>query len=219
MPGMDGYQATAQIRRDPLFSAARLPIIAMTAHALEDDRRKSLEAGLNDYVSKPVDVTNLANVLLRWVHSEPAAAVISQASDAHAIPAVDPGDLPASLESIDMVAALARRGDNKILYRKLLLMFHAEHSRDVHAIRSALQAEDIELASLLAHSLKGLAGTIGADELRAAAKDLEMAIAQGNTQVFETNFVIVIKSLNSAGYISMSRFANSFGDNPGLGNP
>ncbi|MCX6080159.1 MAG: PAS domain S-box protein [Chloroflexi bacterium] len=209
MPGMDGYQTTAQIRRDPRFSAARLPIIAMTAHALEDDRRKSLEADLNDYVSKPVDVTYLANVLLRWVHpqraqAQPAAVAISQDSDdaipdlvrddAHAIAAPEyhpesfpknpvvsgRDDLPASLESIDMSAALARLGNDKKLYRKLLLMFHAEHSRDVHAIRAALQADDIELAQRLSHSLKGLAGTIGADDLRAAAKDLETVISKGD---------------------------------------
>ena len=189
MPGMDGYQATAQIRRDPRFSTARLPIIAMTAHALESDRRKSLEAGLNDYISKPVDVTNLANVLMRWVHPEPAqaesaAADISQASGV-AIPALAPGDLPASLESIDMVAALARLGNNKILYRKLLLLFHDEHSRDVQAIRAALQTEDIELASRLAHSLKGLAGTLGADDLRAAAKDLETVISEGEAPLYD----------------------------------
>jgi PAS domain S-box-containing protein len=202
MPGMDGYQATAQIRRDPRFSAARLPIIAMTAHALESDRRRSLEAGLNDYVSKPVDATNLANVLLRWVHPAPAqaelaAASISQASDddAHAIPAVEyhpkepvglgQSDLPASLESINMSAALDRMGNNKHLYQKVLLLFHADHARDVHAIRAALQTGDFKLAQRLTHSLKGLAGTIGADDLCAAAKDLETCISKGDTLLYD----------------------------------
>jgi signal transduction histidine kinase/CheY-like chemotaxis protein len=186
MPGMDGYQATAHIRRDPRFSAARLPIIAMTAHALESDRRKSLESGLNDYVSKPVDVTNLANVLLRWVHPEPANPDLT-ADGSLPAPASqsDPSDLPASLDSIDMSAALARLGNNIFLYRKLLLLFHADHSGDVQAIRAALQAEDLDLAQRLAHSLKGLAGTLGADDLRAASKELEMAIAVGNAPIYE----------------------------------
>jgi CheY-like chemotaxis protein len=204
MPGMDGYQVTARIRQDPRYSAAQLPIIAMTAHALESDRRKSLEAGLSDYISKPVDVTNLANVLLRWVHPEPAqaesvAATIIQASDhAHTLQAVedhpeylpqDPvgskrDELPAALDSLDMVAALARLGDNKVLYRRMLLMFHAEHEQDVQAIRSALESNDLELARRLAHTLKGLAGSVGADELRAVAKQLETAIAQGKEPVY-----------------------------------
>jgi CheY-like chemotaxis protein/anti-sigma regulatory factor (Ser/Thr protein kinase) len=205
MPGMDGYQVTARIRQDPRYSAAQLPIIAMTAHALESDRRKSLEAGLSDYISKPVDVTNLANVLLRWVHPEPAqaesvAATIIQASDdAHALPEVedhpeylpqDPvgskrDELPAALDSLDMVGALARLGDNKVLYRRMLLMFHAEHEQDVQAIRSALESNDLELARRLAHTLKGLAGSVGADELGAVAKQLESAIAQVNEPVYE----------------------------------
>jgi CheY-like chemotaxis protein len=192
MPGMDGYQATAHIRRDPRFSAARLPIIAMTAHALESDRRKSLESGLNDYVSKPVDVTNLANVLLRWVHPEPAnpdltadGSIPDSESSPKDLVVSSPGDLPASLDSIDMPAALARLGNNIFLYRKLLLLFHADHSGDVQAIRAALQAEDLDLAQRLAHSLKGLAGTLGADDLRAASKELEMAIAVGNAPIYE----------------------------------
>jgi CheY-like chemotaxis protein len=67
MPGMDGYQATAQIRKDPRFDAARLPIIAMTAYALDGDNQKALEAGMNDYISKPVDMAQLARVLRRWM--------------------------------------------------------------------------------------------------------------------------------------------------------
>jgi CheY-like chemotaxis protein/nitrogen-specific signal transduction histidine kinase len=67
MPGMDGYQASAQIRQNQNKNALHLPIIAMTANAMESDRQKALDAGLNDYISKPVDVKQLALVLLRWV--------------------------------------------------------------------------------------------------------------------------------------------------------
>lgn len=205
MPGMDGYQVTAQIRRDPRFNAARLPIIAMTAHALESDRRKSLEAGLNDYVSKPVDVTNLANVLVRWLHhvtirTEHAEVfTVDDSIDQHAIQTseyfpeslsngrmdTERDDLPASQESIDMSAALARLGDNKKLYRKLLLMFYKEHSQDVHAIRAALKTDDNELALRLSHSLKGLAGTIGAVDLIASAKGLETVIYKGGLPLYD----------------------------------
>jgi two-component system sensor histidine kinase/response regulator len=67
MPGMDGYQATAMIRSDTRSKSARIPIIAMTAYALDGDSQRALDAGLNDYVAKPVDVSQLANVLVRWM--------------------------------------------------------------------------------------------------------------------------------------------------------
>jgi HPt (histidine-containing phosphotransfer) domain-containing protein len=158
----------------------------MTANAMEGDRQKALDAGLNDYVSKPVDISKLASVLLRWVHPlarENNSALISEnplRADANAVPVLAPGDLPAALDSINMVAALARLGGNKELYKRLLLMFHAGHEHAVMAIRVALKSNEIELARRLAHTLKGLAGTVGADELRAAAKQLETAIADGN---------------------------------------
>jgi len=201
MPGMNGYQATAQIRGTNLRSDPdQIPIIAMTANALNGDSQKAMEAGMSDYVSKPVDVAQLARVLARWLdqpslEGEAGPGKDSQSIDdmQEAIPAlVSPPEaragndlLPAALYSLDMVSALARLGNNKELYRRLLLMFLAEHAQDGTAIRAALKSNDIELAQRLAHTLKGLAGTVGAGELRAVAKDLEMAIAEGKEPLFE----------------------------------
>jgi CheY-like chemotaxis protein len=230
MPGMDGYQATAQIRElvpelalsSPQHSGVgrgagklapnqalnQIPIIAMTAYALDNDSQKALEAGMDDYVSKPVNVVQLASVLLRWldgprtiwqnpqyksvdspqnpVSADPPALSIPGAA---IWPESTPQQefLPAALDAIDMASALTRLADNKNLYRRLLVMFHSEHAQDVQAIRTALQRNDLELARRLAHNLKGLAGTVGADELNAAAKKLEMAIAEENPQVNESN--------------------------------
>ena len=191
MPGMDGYETTIQIRQELSFDSAHLPIIAITANALDADRQKALDAGLNDYVSKPVDVVKLASVLLRWVHPLPKENNSTSirgnqgSDDADTFPLLAKAELPATLDSIDMTAALTRLGDNKELYKRLLLMFHAGHEHTAQAIRAALKSNDTELAHRLAHTLKGLAGTMGADELRAVAKDLEMAIAEGNKPVFE----------------------------------
>ncbi|MCX6067349.1 MAG: response regulator, partial [Chloroflexi bacterium] len=203
MPGMDGYQATAQIRLTPQANAAQLPIIAMTANAMESDRQKALEAGMNDYVSKPVDVTQLANVLIHWVNSPAEKAAAVAASENQAPGALSPGsgnlpeshlkmpmgdgrvELPDTLEPINMLPALARLGDNKQHYQRLLHLFHTEHEQTAQAIRAALKSEDSELAGRLAHNLKGGAGTVGADELRAAAKQLETVIAAGNEPFYE----------------------------------
>jgi CheY-like chemotaxis protein len=190
MPGMDGYQTTAQIRKDLRFDKIRLPIIAMTAAAMEGDRQKALDADLNDYIPKPVNVTQLANVLLRWVHPQQAQsalvpAAITQGSD----------ELPAFLDLIDMSAALQRLDNNRQLYRRLLLIFHADHKQDVQRIRVALQENDLELARRLAHTLKGSAGTVGSDELRSAAKDLEMVIAEGRSPEYAASLERVEQKL------------------------
>jgi len=206
MPGIGGYKATAQIRRAARLNAAQPPIIAMTANAMKSDRQKAEEAGMNDYVSKPVDVVQLTSVLARWLDhpsletepekdsqptDDPKKAILALASPPESrsgYQAVDCSGqdlLLVALDSLDMVSALARLGNNKVLYRRLLLMFLADHTQDGTAIRAALKSNDIELAQRLAHTLKGLAGTVGAGELRAVAKDLEMAIAEGNEALFE----------------------------------
>ncbi len=199
LPGMNGYQATAQIRGTNLRSDPdQIPIIAMTANALNGDSQKALEAGMSDYISKPVEVAQLASVLARWLdHPSFETALGKQSQPTDDPQAVFPvmshppksraglDLLPATLDSIDMVSALARLGDNKVLYRSMLLMFHAEHTQDVPAIRAALQSNDLELALRLAHTLKGLAGSVGADELRAVAKNLEMAIAEEKEPVYQ----------------------------------
>ena len=217
MPGINGYQATAQIRKNRRSNAAELPIIAMTANALNGDSQKALDSGLDDYVSKPVDVAQLASVLARWLDHpsheteseqdnqptddpQDAIPVLASASEARA----DQDLLPAALESIDMVSALARLGNNKELYRRLLLMFHADHTQDGTAIRAALQSNDLELARRLAHTLKGLAGTVGADELRAVAKELEMAIAEGN-ESFHEEYLAQVEQKLAIVMISIAR--------------
>ncbi|MEI7849734.1 MAG: response regulator, partial [Chloroflexota bacterium] len=196
MPGMDGYQATAHIRaQGPGFDAAHLPIIAMTADALEGAREKALNAGLNDYVSKPIDVNQLANVLLHWVHPQ-FVRIATDASQnlefdqSNSLPEsrtqdplkIKPEPYP---EVLNSNSALARLGNNHTLYRRLLLLFHADHQQDVLAIRTALLCNDIELTKRLVHSLKGVVGTIGADALSTATKALETAIASGHNSQYE----------------------------------
>ncbi len=205
MPGMDGYQATAQIRKNQRSDANQLSIIAMTANAMDGDSQKALASGMNDYISKPVDVAQLASVLLRWIDRATAmSAAVSvnenrEFNDGGAVPKLEAQpelhlhasastereQLPAALASIDMVSALARLGNNQNLYRRMLLMFCAEHGKDGLAIRDALNSKEFELALRLAHTLKGLAGSIGAEELCAAAKDLETDIRTGKETIEE----------------------------------
>ncbi|MFO7585394.1 MAG: response regulator, partial [Anaerolineales bacterium] len=178
MPGMDGYEATRQIRRDPRFSADKLPIIAMTAHALSGEREKALQAGLNDYISKPIDIAHLANLLLRWIVPETLQDDAFQQMD---IPESET-HFPISAV-LDTEKALARLGNQQALYRRLLKMLRENQSGIGQDIRAAIQDDDIELAHRHAHSLKGLAASIGANELSEAAKQLEVALSEGETNL------------------------------------
>jgi CheY-like chemotaxis protein len=169
MPGMDGYQATRIIRGELRFSMEELPIIAMTAHALAGDREKALAAGLNDYVSKPVDVLQLTEVLIRWLVPRASPQPVYTAQAAQAVPA---------LVELDITQALARLGGNQSLFQRLLGIFELEHAGTVELISAALQDKDMELAHRLAHTLKGVAATIGARQLNGAARNMEQAIKQ-----------------------------------------
>jgi len=170
MPGMDGYQATAQIRTNPRFTYQRLPIIAMTANALAGDREKALEAGMNDYVPKPVDVRQLAAALLRWL--APQGSVPAQQAP-----------IPAP-QVLNTRSALERLGDNPQLYQRLQRLFRDSHSADVTALRAALEQPDLELAHRIVHTLKGVAATIGAEALAGLARRLESAILARDASLY-----------------------------------
>jgi CheY-like chemotaxis protein len=185
MPDMDGYQTTACIRSDPRFSIEKLPIIAITAHALAGDREKSLQAGLNDHVTKPIDETQLVNVLIRWVkprqRSEPAAAALPVSVDSALL----------ILPGIDSVSGLQRLGGNRVLFLRLLRLFRADYPGHVQEIRAALGQGDLDLARRLAHTLKGVSGQISASDLSEAARVLEMNIAESDPERMEANLVQV----------------------------
>ena len=172
MPEMDGYQATTTIRSDPRF--ANLPIIAMTAHATIEERQKCLDAGMNGHVSKPVVPAALFETVERFV----AARVQGQALPfAELAPAAvsDGYELPA-VPGLNVAEGLGRVAGNLKLYRKLLHRFATTEADAAERIASALAAPDRALAERLAHTIKGVAGNIGATAVQQAAADLEQAI-------------------------------------------
>ena len=173
MPVMDGYQATAAIRALPQF--ASLPIIAMTANAMAGDRERCLEAGMNEHIPKPVDPEQLMRVLTDWV--KPIASTINSPNVAPKPVASEPA-LP-SIVGIDTQQGLSCVGGNTILYRKLLIDFYQDHCNDIALIEQALNAGEIALAQRLAHTLKGIAGSIGASSLLGAAVALDAALKKG----------------------------------------
>ncbi|GAB4486476.1 MAG: hypothetical protein Fur0016_13740 [Anaerolineales bacterium] len=187
MPGMNGYQATAQIRSDPRFTFAKLPVIAMTAHALDADREKALKAGLNDYISKPIDAARLAHTLLRWLTPQKNRKTSRDSQSANGETAL-PEEI---LKCLDTGPALARLGGNLALYHRILVMFREENATKAQAIRHAIQTNDLPQARRLAHTLKGVAGTIGANTLMEAAQKLESAILGEQREAIDDSIELV----------------------------
>ena len=174
MPVMDGYAATKEIRKDTRFKA--LPVIAMTANAMAGDRDKALAAGMNDHVAKPIDVAELFEVLGRWIQV-PEDRRTQAVGTMETVPGQEEG-LP-ELPGIDTRAGLARCGGNEVTYRKILHKFRETQAAAPQHIRAALEANDRTTAEREAHTLKGVAGNIGADALQAVARTVEMKIKQG----------------------------------------
>jgi two-component system sensor histidine kinase/response regulator len=171
MPEMDGHQATRKIRSEPRF--AKLPIIAMTAHATTEERQRCLDDGMNDHVSKPIDPALLYETLARYVPRPAAAAAAAPAPKPR--PAGADG-LP-RIEGLDAADGLARVAGNRSLYLKLLRQFADQQGEAPQQIVAALKSGDRKLAERLAHTVKGVAGSLGARELQQIAGALEKAIA------------------------------------------
>ena len=165
MPGMDGLQATRQIRADPAL--ARLPVIAMTAHAMAGDRDKSREAGMNDHVSKPFEPAQLFEVMLRWLTPAPASEPAVAPAAAAAEPA---GPL------VDFALGMRRCLGRDDLYRKILGRYLAQRAAAGNEVRAALAAGDVEAGARAAHTLVSTASMIGAPRLAGLARELHVAI-------------------------------------------
>jgi CheY-like chemotaxis protein len=166
MPVMDGFEAAAEIRKDDTL--ANLPVIAMTANAMAGDREKCIESGMNDHIAKPIDVGQLFYTLAQWI--KPKAADASPDIKQSARPKED--GLPA-IDGLDLKTALRRVGGNATLLKKLITRFKETQSDVIERINAATANNDFETATREAHTVKGLAGNIGADEVFKAAATVE----------------------------------------------
>ncbi|MBT8369127.1 MAG: response regulator, partial [Deltaproteobacteria bacterium] len=155
-----------------------VPIIAMTAHAMAGDADKSLQAGMNGHVTKPIDPDQLFAALLKWIQPSEKRAHLQPPEVSAELPdtenpVVDEAQLPGTLAGFDLEAGLTRLQGNRRLYRKLLLDFGAKYSGVAGEIREALEAIDLKQAHILVHNLKGVAGNLAATNLLASAIEME----------------------------------------------
>ena len=191
MPELDGIGATRVLRADARF--ASVPIIAMTANAMKADLDACLAAGMNDYVTKPIDRNVLVATLRRWLPArspQPSAAATTPAQKAGSAGAsaqkasevqLSAGSL--ELEGIDVTGTTERLGIDRATLERMLLRFAEGRGPMLDALRAAVAAGDGAAAARHAHAIAGAAGNLGADALRASAKALELAGREGRTDL------------------------------------
>jgi PAS domain S-box-containing protein len=188
MPEMDGFEATRLIRGE--LALTDLPIIAMTAHALEDERRHCLASGMNDHVAKPIDPPTLLTVLSRWLptrehpSSDPSSDQAGDQAEPPNASAAAP-DLPAALPGVDLPAVLIRLSGNRELLLKMLRNFQNEWSGAEDRIRFALATDAFPQARMTVHTLRGVAANLSADDVATAAEALEQALKAGDHDASE----------------------------------
>ncbi len=225
MPVMDGYAATRRIRKwelglrnengknsDLKSKIQGVPIIAMTAHAMAGDDKKSIKAGMNDHVTKPIDPDQLFAALQKWIKPAAERTAVPKSLPASGGPPVheappkpdqavpEEDELPESLPGFDIAAGLKRLMGNKRLYRKLLVDFGTKYVETASEIREAIDAKDIEQIHSLIHNLKGLAGNLEAGDLQAAAVEMEKLVKGQTISDKELNqkFAELKKAINQA---------------------
>jgi two-component system sensor histidine kinase/response regulator len=177
MPEMDGYEATRRIRSDSC--CADLPIIAMTAHAMVEERENTRAAGMNAHITKPINLDEFFAILATWTSpvnrpASPAPSINPDRKKSGEVP------LPEDLPGISVGKGLIHCSGNRELYRGLLGKFQETGSGGAAAINSLIQRGEWETAGRTAHSLKSSAANIGAVELSKAAAALEKGITAGN---------------------------------------
>ena len=168
--------------------AFSLPIIAMTAHAMAGDDQKSLAAGMNGHVTKPIDPEHLFTMLLKWIKPQEVPAEANPAAEGvkrdsvKSAPVIGKAVFPVILPGFDLEDGLNRLQGNEKLYTKLLVNFATKYAGMAADIRRAIDSADYDQTHGLVHSLKGMAGNLAATELQSAATGLEKLVKHADDE-------------------------------------
>lgn len=168
MPVMDGYRATRLIRK--VLGLKELPIVAMTAHAMESERQRCLDNGMNDHLSKPVEPDRLAEILAFYLRDNPTIAPV---------PVLKPcAPSWIGLAGFDEASALVRLGGKRQLFHRLARDFARDFGEATHDIRQAWRNGDTAAAREMVHTIRGVAGNLAAMDVLASATALEAAFSR-----------------------------------------
>nr|CRH07217.1 Putative histidine kinase. Containing PAS domain, PAC domain, Signal transduction response regulator, receiver region domain, HAMP domain, HATPase domain, HisKA domain, Hpt domain and cheY-like domain [Candidatus Magnetococcus massalia] len=174
MPVMDGYTASREIRTLAQFQD--LPVIAMTANVMSGDLEKALQAGMNGHIGKPINVRDMFTTMAKWI----TPANPAEPEEVTGEPQEVENEVFPPLTGMDVEEGLSRIGGSHKAYRKLLKKFQSNQAEMIGQMEKAIKEEDEELATRLAHTLKGVSGNLGARALYAAAELLEKALLDGD---------------------------------------
>ncbi|MBY0357839.1 MAG: response regulator [Candidatus Obscuribacterales bacterium] len=183
MPDMDGFQATVAIRKAETITGQRIPIIAMTANAMEGDRERCIEAGMDDYISKPVDSKKLQDVLAKWLTPPGSEALNGSAETLAAVNKFfeQNDDLtPHTISEDPINVAMLQRTCGEDVAREILEVYLSAAETLMEGIEAARHKRDNRAVESLAHQLQGSSAAIGASEMVRLSKRLEDMAAQGN---------------------------------------
>ncbi|MBF0226120.1 MAG: transporter substrate-binding domain-containing protein [Desulfobacterales bacterium] len=172
MPIMDGYEVSKIIRKDDRFK--QLPIIAMTAHAMDEHRQKCFDVGMNDHVSKPISPDALFSTLIKWVvpHEGMDNKLVEKIENQFN-EQTEQINFPDRIAGINLEKGLLNIGNNKRLYKKVLQHFHRDYADIYEVIQSSIKKNDLTNLKNIFHTIKGVSGNIGADELYIIAKEID----------------------------------------------
>ncbi|TDF37356.1 response regulator [Alteromonadaceae bacterium M269] len=197
MPVMDGFEAARKIREESQYMT--LPVIAMTANAMVGDKEKVLAAGMNDHIGKPINIKKMFSTMARWITPK-YREDISKLN-------VSDVDIEESfnLEGIDSNIGLEITQGNKALYKRVLIKFRRSQVDFVSRFTKLINKGDKAAAEILAHSLKGVSGSIGAKALQYAAAELEAScqtyscqeLIQEQLSIVDKELTIILSSLKT----------------------
>jgi PAS domain S-box-containing protein len=203
MPEMDGLEATRQIRNHgSAVRNHRIPIIAMTAHAIQGDRERCLESGMNDYVTKPVDPHALAEALEKWLPRETLVTKDQPSSKPKDTPPVSAQETKVMV--FDEAGMMARMMDDEELARTVIESFLDDVPKQIEALKGYLETGDVPKAERQAHTIKGASANVGGESLRGVAFEIEKAAKAGNLENvtahmsgLENQFTLLKEAMNA----------------------
>lgn len=184
MPEMDGYEATRRIRKMPKL--VNIPVIALTANALSSDREKALAAGMNEYIAKPIDPEMLQEILAHWLAADFSGKKTGGTPQENTLKMKK---LQQALPSLDLRVGIARTGGSPAFYEKLVMQFYQDHGDALNKLQKLIDGNDKPEAIRLVHTIKGVAGNIGADALQHAASLQERHLREDDIKGILDEFI------------------------------